>query len=151
MLIRTSGWKLSQDFSHPRFPSHSPFCCHSHVDESVSVCVWVRGRLRLRQKHGGRHYLCPRLCVFPSGDSRVSGSLLSAPDGPASCSQGPQAHSTHWPELGFSRPGGPRTHCCSLASGAFGASEGLWGRPAVTAKTIGVSSPSSHPPPTSLS
>lgn len=120
----------------------SPFCCHW-----VNMCVCARQKRR--QEHGGRHCLHPRRCVFPSGDSRVSGFLLSGPDGPASCSQGPQAPSTHWPRPGFSRPGGPWTYCCGLASGAFGASLGLRGHPAVTAKTIGASSLSSHPPPNS--
>lgn len=31
----------------------------------------------------------------PAGDSRVSGSLLSGPDGPGGCSHGPQAPNTH--------------------------------------------------------
>lgn len=45
-------------------------------------------------EHGTR--LGPRLYVSPPpGDSRVSGSLLSGPDGPASCSPGPQAPSAH--------------------------------------------------------
>lgn len=44
-------------------------------------------------EHGTR--LGPRLYVSPPGDSLVSGSLLSGPDGPASCSPGPQAPSAH--------------------------------------------------------
>lgn len=44
---------------------------------------------------------------------------------------------------------GTWTYCCGLASGAFGASLGVWGHPAVTARTIGVPSLSSHPPSTS--
>lgn len=99
-------------------------------------------RTLLRDSDGGtdaaeQQCLRPRLCVRPSGDSRVSGSGPSAPDGPSHSlpgSPGSQLLIDQGP--GFSRPGGPRTYCCGLASGAFGASRGLWGRPAVTAQTI---------------
>lgn len=109
-------------------------CC------SPSACTCVR--TLVRDSDGGantaeRHCLRPRLCVRPSGDSRVSGSGPSAPDGPSQSlpgSPGSQPLIDQGPR--FSRPGGPRTYCCGLASGAFGASRGLRGRPAVTAQTI---------------
>lgn len=110
---------------------------HHHIFSSrVPLCRRVCARWR-RTNTAEQQCLRPRLCVRPSGDSRVSGSGPSAPDGPSHWlpgSPGSQPLIDQGP--GFSRPGGPRTYCCGLASGAFGASRGLWGRPAVTAQTI---------------
>lgn len=76
---------------------HRNFLLLSAVTELMCVhtCVCVRETETQRQELGGTHCLSPCLCMSPSGDSRVSGSLLSGPDGPATCSQGPQTPSTH--------------------------------------------------------
>lgn len=96
---------------------------------------------------GGEGGALNRAKVKTSGHTMSTWTCLwvSAPDGPARYSQNSLTRTgvlTAW---------GPPTHCCGLASGAFGASEGLQGRPAMTAQTIEVSSPCSHPPPNSTS